>query len=50
MVFNRDRNRDYTLEIAGRFQMRELPGSSRKWVLKYPLNENRDPNGGIPNG
>jgi hypothetical protein len=23
--------------------MRELPGSSRKWVSKYPLNENRSP-------
>jgi len=23
--------------------MRELPGSSRKWVSKYPLNENQDP-------
>jgi hypothetical protein len=22
-----------------RFEMRELPGSSRKWVSKYPLNE-----------
>jgi len=29
--------------IADRFEMRELPSSSRKWVLKYPLNENQDP-------